>query len=282
VAKCQVCLQAKSERSRYPSKLQPLPVPTEAWQTISMDFIEGLPKSANASCILVIIDKFTKFGHFIPLSHPYTTSSVASVFMQVVYKLHGLPASIIFDIDPIFTSNFWQSLFKLSGVNLKMSSSYHPQTDGQTKCLNQCLETFLCCFVHACPRKWKERLPAGEFWYNTSFHSALGRSPFEAMFGRQPRLLGIDPTPTAHGHLEDWLIERATINQLIHLHLVRAQTRMKHQADKNRLEREFSVGGMVYMKLQPYVQSTVMPRANQKLSFKYILAPSACWRGWEL
>jgi hypothetical protein len=106
VAKCQVCLQAKSERSRYPGKLQPLPVPTEAWQTISMDFIESLPKSANASCILVIIDKFTKFGHFIPLSHPYTTSSVASVFMQVVYKLHGLPASIIFDIDPIFTSNF--------------------------------------------------------------------------------------------------------------------------------------------------------------------------------
>jgi hypothetical protein len=150
-----------------------------------------------------------------------------------------------------------------------MSSSYHPQTDGQTGHLNQCLKTFLRCFVHACPRKWKEWLPAAEFWYNTSFHSALGRSPFEAMFGRQPRLLGIDPTPAAHGHLEDWLTERATINQLIHQHLIRAQTRMKHQADKNRLEREFSVGGMVYMKLQPYVQSTVMPRANQKLSFKY-------------
>jgi hypothetical protein len=163
VANCQVCLQVKSERSRYPGKLQPLLVPTEAWQTISMDFIEGLPKSANASCILVIVDKFTKFGHFIPLSHPYTASSVASVFMQIIYKLHGLPASIISDRDPIFTSNFWQSLFKLSGVNLKMSSSFHPQTDGQTGHLNQCLKTFLRCFVHACPRKWKEWLPAAEF-----------------------------------------------------------------------------------------------------------------------
>jgi hypothetical protein len=74
-------------------------------------FIEGLPKSASASCILVVVDKFTKFGHFIPLSHPYTASSVASVFMQVVYKLHGFPASIISDKDPVFTSSFWQSLF---------------------------------------------------------------------------------------------------------------------------------------------------------------------------
>jgi hypothetical protein len=73
------------------------------------------------------------------------------------------------------------------------------------------------------------------------------------MFGRQPRLLGIDPTPATHEHLEDWLTERATMNQLIHQHLVHAQTRMKDQADKNRSEREFSVGDVVYMKLQPYV-----------------------------
>jgi hypothetical protein len=150
VVDCQVCLQAKSDRSSYPGKLQPLPISTEAWETISMDFIEDLPKSASASCILVVVDKCTKFGHFIPLSHPYTASSVASVLMQVVYKLHGLPASIISDRDPMFTSSFWQSLFKLSSVTFKMSSSYHLQTDGQTERLNQCLETFLCCFVHAC------------------------------------------------------------------------------------------------------------------------------------
>jgi hypothetical protein len=150
-----------------------------------------------------------------------------------------------------------------------MSSSYHPQTDGQTERLNQCMETFLCCFVHACPKKWKEWLPVAEFWYNTSFYSTLGRSPFEALFGRQPRLLGLDPTPVAIGNLDDWLTERATMNQLIHQHMVHAQSRMKSQADKKRLERQFSVGDMVYMKLQPYVQSNVMPRANQKLSFKY-------------
>jgi hypothetical protein len=149
-----------------------------------------------------------------------------------------------------------------------MSSSYHPQTDGQIERLNHYLETFLHCFVHACPKKWKEWLPAIEFWYNTSFHSALGRSPFEALFGRQPHLLGLDPTPAAKGNL-DGLTERATMNQLIHQHLICVQSRMKNQADKKRSERKFPMGDMVYMKLQPYVQSTVMPRANQKLSFKY-------------
>jgi hypothetical protein len=126
VAGCQVCFQAKFDRSSYPGKLQPLFVPIEAWETISMDFIEGMPKSATASCILVVVDKFTKFAHFTPLAHPYTDNSVASLFFQVVYKLHGLPASIISDRDPVLTSSFLQSLFKLSGVTLKMSSSYHP------------------------------------------------------------------------------------------------------------------------------------------------------------
>jgi hypothetical protein len=130
-------------------------------------------------------------------------------------------------------------------------------------------ETFLRCFVHSCPRKWKQWLPAAEFWYNTSMHSALGRSPFEALYGCTPHLLGIDPPSAASGKLEEWLAERSNMNDLIRQHLVRAQSMMKKQADKRRSDHEFAVGDMVYMKLQPYVQSTVMPRANQKLSFRY-------------
>jgi hypothetical protein len=99
-------------------------VPIEAWQTITMDFIEGLPYSGSVECILVVVDKFTRYAHFIPLSHP--AQSVAATFMSVVYKLHGLPASIISDRDPVVTSKFWQGLFKLSGTSFKLSSSYHP------------------------------------------------------------------------------------------------------------------------------------------------------------
>lgn len=123
------------------------------WQIISLDFIEGLPKSKNYDTILVVIDKFSKYGHFIPLSHPYTALTVAQLFLNHIYKLHGLPTMIISDRDRIFTSSLWQELFRLTDTTLNMSSSYHPQTDGLTERLNQCLETYLRCFVQACPSK---------------------------------------------------------------------------------------------------------------------------------
>jgi transposase InsO family protein len=168
-----------------------------------MDFIEGFPHSTHANYILVVVNKFTRYGHFIPLSHPYTTASIVSTSMNVVYKLHDMSATIISDRDLVFTSLFWQSLFKLSGTELRMSSSYHPQTDGQTERVNQCLETFLRFFVHSYPRKWKDWLAAAEFWYNTSSHSSLGRSPFEALYGKQLRVLGLTLLAVAQGKLDD-------------------------------------------------------------------------------
>lgn len=142
-----------------------------------MDFIEGLPKSNSFNCILVVVDRFTKYAHFIPLSRPFTTLQVAVVFMNNVFKLHGLPQAIISDRDKIFTSNLWKELFKLLGTDLQMSSAYHPHTDGQTERVNQCLETYLRCFVHSCPSKWSSWLHLAEFYYNTSFHSSLGNTP---------------------------------------------------------------------------------------------------------
>jgi transposase InsO family protein len=154
VTSCSICQQEKPDRSKYPGLLQPLPVPPSAWQVVSLDFVEGLPKSETMNAILVVVDKFSKFSHFIPLSHPFTALTVAKAFFSEVYRLHGLPETIISDRDRIFTSNLWRELFKLVGVTLAMSSAYHPQTDGQTERVNQCLETFLRCFVHSCPSKW--------------------------------------------------------------------------------------------------------------------------------
>lgn len=186
VAQCTVCQQAKTEHVATPGLLQPLPIPTRAWEIISLDFVEGLPKSARHDTILVIIDKFSKYDHFLALAHPYTTASIAQLFVDHIYKLHGLPNVIIFDRDKVFTSAFWQQLFKLTDTTLNMSSSYQPQTDGQTKRLNQCMETYLRCMTQACPTKWSQWLPLAEFWYNTTFHSALGSSPFEVLEGNMP------------------------------------------------------------------------------------------------
>lgn len=123
VSCCSICQQAKPDRSKYPGLLQPLSVPTAAWQMISMDFVEGLPLSQGKNCILVIVDRFTKYNHFLPLVHPFTAAKVARAFFDNVYKLHGLPTSIVSDRDKIFTSSFWQELFSLTKVTLCMSST---------------------------------------------------------------------------------------------------------------------------------------------------------------
>lgn len=164
VSECVICQQAKPDRSKYPGLLQPLPTPSASWQYISMDFIEGLPKSKGKDCILVVVDRFTKYSHFLPLSHPFTAAGVAKLFFDHIYRLHGLPESIVSGRDKVFTSSFWQELFKLTRVSLCLSSSYHPQSDGQTERVNQCLETFLRCYVHACPTKWLDWLSAAEYW----------------------------------------------------------------------------------------------------------------------
>lgn len=91
-----------------------------------MDFITGLPKSQGFDVIMVMVDRLIKFVHFMPLSHPYTAAKVAQVFMSNVFKLHGLPRSIVSDRDVAFTSNFWRELFKLQGTELAISSAYHP------------------------------------------------------------------------------------------------------------------------------------------------------------
>jgi hypothetical protein len=119
---CLICQQAKPNRAKYPSLLAQLLVLEGAWQVILMDFI-GLPKSGSANCILVVVYKFSKYNHFIPLLHPFTTISVAQTFLDSVYKLHGMPLAIISDRDRVFTSAFWQEMFKLTQVRLQMSSS---------------------------------------------------------------------------------------------------------------------------------------------------------------
>jgi len=235
-----------------------------------MDFIEGLPKSHSYDCILVVVDKFSKYAHFIPLAHPYSAFQVAMTYMEQVYKLHGLPEAIISHRDKVFTNTLWKELFRLAGTQLQMSNAYHPQTDGQTERVNQCLEGYLRCFVHSYPHKWKDWLPLAEFWYNTSYHSSLDKTPFEILYGQKPRLLGIDVKDScAVPDLQEWLSQRKLMVQLLQQQLVRVQQRQKHQYDKHRSEREFAAGDSVFLKLQPYVLFSLQKRANHKLSFKY-------------
>ena len=120
--------------------LQPLSIPTTPWTDVSLDFVEGLPKSMGFEVILVVVDRLTKYVQFVPVSHPYSAAKIAFLYMQHIFKLHGMPSSIVSDRDANFTSLFWSELFRLQGTVLAMSTTYHPQTDGQTEIVNKSLE----------------------------------------------------------------------------------------------------------------------------------------------
>jgi hypothetical protein len=193
------------------------------------------------------------------VKHPYTAANIAQLFMDNIVRLHGLPKSLVSDRDTIFLSKFWQQLFEVYKIDLKLSTAYHPQTDGQTERVNQCLEMYLRCAVQEAPATWKSWLSLAELWYNTNYHSSLGCSPFKALYGCEANL-GALPTIPADTSVD---VTELVKNKEAHLqalkeHLARAQNKMKQMADRLRTDLQFQVEDHVLLKLQPYTQSTVL------------------------
>jgi hypothetical protein len=186
---CSMCQLNKTEHLHPIGFLQPLSVPSQVWSDIAMDFVEGFPKVGGKSVILTVVHRFSKFAHFIALSHPYSTSSITTVFFDYIVCLHGMPCSILSDRDPVFTSTFWKDLFQLAGVTLWFSSAFHPQMDGQSEVANHTIAMYLRCLVGDHPRSWLQWLPYAEFCYNSYYQSALWATPFEVVYGRQPPAL---------------------------------------------------------------------------------------------
>ena len=156
--------------------------------------MEGLPRSHRMDVVFVVVDRLTKYVHFIALSHPYSASKVVALFVRHVFKLHGMPNSIVSDRDLAFTSLFWSELIRLQGVQLTMSSSYHPWTEGQTEVVNKSLEQYLRSFTSDRPTEWVEWSPLCEFWFNTNYHTSTKFTPFEALYGvPPPKLLDYIP-----------------------------------------------------------------------------------------
>ena len=151
---CSVCQQNKYLPKKPQGLIQPLPIPHQVWEDIFVDFITHLPAFAGHTVIWVICCRLSKYAHFLALPTHYTVESLAQRFSAEICRLHGLPTSIVSDRDPIFTSTFWRNLFKAQGTKLQFSSSYHPQTDGQTEVVNRGLEAYLRCFANHHPHSW--------------------------------------------------------------------------------------------------------------------------------
>ena len=148
VASCDICQRSKHQTISPARLLQPLPIPTKTWSNITMDFIGGLPKPLGADTILVVVERLTKYAHFLAIAYPCTAKDMAAVFVKEIVHLHGFPDSIT-DRDRLFMSTSWTELFRLWSTELKYSSAYQSRTDGQTKVTNRCLKSLFEMFYWA-------------------------------------------------------------------------------------------------------------------------------------
>ena len=188
VRTCEVCQRVKPSPSSE-APLQSLPVASDHWKSVSMDFIFGLPAdNKGRSGILVFVDRVSKMVHLAAVHESVTAVDSATIFFNEVFRHHGMPETLISDRDPRFTSTFWRSLFALLGSRLHMSTADHPETDGQTERVNRVIEDILRSFCSTNPRTWSSLLPSVEFSINNSVHASTGFSPFYLNSLRHPRL----------------------------------------------------------------------------------------------
>ena len=152
IAACLTCQQIKQSTQAPAGLLQPLPIQLLVWDKVTIDFITGLPLSRGLTTILVVVDCLTKSTHFRALPSQFSVMTATDLFANMVVKLHSFPSSIVSDRDPIFMSNFLKKLFELSGISLRHSIAYHPQTDWQSEVVNRRLEQYLLAFTQEKPQ----------------------------------------------------------------------------------------------------------------------------------
>ena len=251
VKTCLVCQQDKLEQRRPGGQLEPLPIPTRPWESISMDFIHGLPKSEGCQTLMVVVDRFSKYGTFIPASKDCPAQEAAQLLMKHLVKYWGVPKTIVSDRDGRFIGKFWTELFKLLGTELNFSTSFHPQTDGQTERVNALLEIYLRHYVSVHQQDWAKILDVAQFSYNLQRSESTSKSPFEIVSGQQPLTpnavaMGYSgDSPAAHQFAHNWQEQ----HDLVRLYLQKAAKRMKKWADEKRRGVQFQIGDLVLVKL---------------------------------
>jgi hypothetical protein len=243
----------KAEHQTPAGLLHPLKIPEWKWEEIGMDFIVGLPRTSNGyDSIWVIVDRLTKVAHFIPVKTTYSGARLAELYIARTFCLHRISKKIVFDRGSQITSQYWQKLHECLDTKLNFSSSYHPQTNGQTERTNQVLEDMLraCALKHG--GNWDKSLPYVEFSYNNSYQASLKMSPFEALYGKKCITpLYWDQTGERQFFGPKIILEAEEQVRLIRDNLRTAQSRQKSYADTRRRQLEFKEGDHVYLKVSP-------------------------------
>lgn len=188
VSKCPNCQQVKAEHQRPSGLTQLMEIPMWKWEMINMDFVVGLPRTQRKfDSIWVIVDQLTKSAHFLPVKSTDTAEQYAQLYIKEIVRLHGTPLSIISDRGAQFTTNFWKNFQQGLGTQVNLSTTFHPQTDGQAERTIQMLEDMLQACVLEFKGNWDDHLSLIEFAYNNNFHDSIQMAPFEALYGRRCR-----------------------------------------------------------------------------------------------
>ena len=189
VQTCDVCQKVKHHKHAPYGYLQPLPISSEPFETITMDFISELPDSKGFDAILVVIDKLTKYAHFFLAHTSDTAPDTARLLFQSIIAHYGIPREIDSDRDRVWTGQFWKEVCTYLGIKRLLSTSYHPQTDGQTENLNQTLEIALRAYINEGLDNWTKLLNSFTLSYNSTIHTSTGFSPAFLLQGYQPKTL---------------------------------------------------------------------------------------------
>src|SRR6202046_3252147 len=183
-----MCMRTKAICQPPTSELHPLPIPDKPWDTISVDFIVKLPQSEGKDSVMVVVDSVTKHRHFVDTVTTISTAGSARLYVQHIWKHHGIPQRVISDRGPQFVAEFMKELYRLLGVKIAATTAYHPQGDGQTERVNQELEQYIWLFINQRQDDWDDLLPFAEFQYNNHVHTATQAVPFLLDTGRIPRM----------------------------------------------------------------------------------------------
>ena len=254
VTTCSVCQHIAIPRHKPYGKLQPLPVPERPWQEVSLDFITQLPSSyigtAEYDAILVVVDRYTKMARFVPTTTNLTAPEFAALFHENIELKYGSPRGIVSDRDTRITSKFWAEVCSYSLIKRRLSTAFHPQTDGQTEILNRVLEGYLRAYTSLECMNWARLLPSAEYAYNNSRSSSTKITPFKALYGYDPELridLSTEDSTDTGGvpAARDRIIRLSQLRETLRNQLLLSQERQAKYYNQRHLPKQFKRGNLV-------------------------------------